>query len=62
MAIVEINDKYVYDLQFVGGASISGAGQRRSEHKTRKIYEEYGKWGMKMNTEKIKYLCIWKPN
>ena len=28
----------------------------------RKIYEEYGKWGMKVNTDKMKYMCIGGPS
>lgn len=55
---IEINDKNVYSLQFADDQVVVVQDKDNLEYMSRKLYEEYGKWGMKINTDKTKYYVL----
>lgn len=59
---IEINDKYLYSLQFADDQVLVAQDKDDMKYMARKIYEEYEKWCMKINTDKMKYMCIGGPS
>ena len=47
-----------YTLQFADDQVVLAGGKDDLEYMTRKLKETYKKWGLDMNFNKIKYLCI----
>ena len=61
---VEVGRKYIYiySLQFADDQVIVAQDKDDLEYMTRKTYEEYGKWDMKINTDRMKCISIGGPN
>lgn len=55
---MEMNNKYLYSSQFTDDQVIIVQDKEDLEYMTKKIYKKYGKWGMKINTEKTICICI----
>ena len=56
-----INSKYtctIYSLNFADDQVLIAQDHDDIEYMARKLKEEYEKWGLYINIEKTKYLCI----
>ena len=49
---------YVYSLSFADNQVVLAQDRDDMEYMTRKLKEEYGEWGLTINLEKMKYICI----
>ena len=48
----------LYTLQFADDPVVLAGDKEDLEYMTRKLKENYEKWGLDMNLNKTKYLCI----
>jgi len=55
---MELKKEYHYILQFAGDQTIITKDKKYMEYIMRKLMEEYQGWGLTVNTQKTKYLCI----
>ncbi|XP_044749678.1 uncharacterized protein LOC123310275 [Coccinella septempunctata] len=55
---IPLNDTNIYTLQFADDQIIVARDKEDLEYMTRKLKETYEYWGLEMNLEKTKYLCI----
>jgi hypothetical protein len=58
MGIPITDDTCLYILQFADHQVLVAGEKEDLEYMTRKLKEEYGKWGLDMNIQKTKYLCV----
>ena len=49
---------YVYSLSFADGQVVLAQDRDDMEYMARKLKEEYEEWGLTINLEKMKYICI----
>ena len=55
---IPIQDTHVYSHNFADDQVLIAQDHDDIEFMTRKLKEEYEKWGLTMNLEKTKYICI----
>jgi len=57
---IPIQNTHVYSLNFADDQVLIAQDHDDMEFMARKLKEEYEKWGLTMNLEKTKYICIEK--
>jgi hypothetical protein len=55
---IPLENTTLYTLQFADDQAILAGDKEDLEYVTRKLKETYEKWGLDMNLNKTKYLCI----
>lgn len=55
---IDIGESCLYTLQFADDQVVMAQDKEDLEYMTRKLIEEYSKWGLSMNIDKTEYLCI----
>ena len=55
---IPIQNTYVYSLNFADDQVLLAQDHDDMEYMARKLKEEYEKWGLTINLEKTKYICI----
>ena len=55
---LEIQDTTIYSMLFAEDQSLIAQDYEDLEYMTRKLIDEYELWGLKLNTEKTKYMAI----
>ena len=55
---IPIQNTYVYSLNFADDQVLIAQYHDDMEYMTRKLKERYEKWGLAINLEKTKYVCI----
>ena len=55
---VTVGDDTIYSLLFAYDQLLLAEDSEDLEYMTRKLKEEYEKWGLKINMEKTKYMAI----
>jgi len=55
---IPIQNTYVYSLSFADDQVLLAQDHDDMEYMARKLKEEYEKWGLTINLEKTKYVCI----
>lgn len=55
---IQLNDTCIYTLQFADDQVVLAEDKEDLEYMTRKLKEEYEKWGLTMNLQKTQYLCV----
>lgn len=55
---IELNDTCLYTLQFADDQAVIANDKDDMEYMVKKLVEEYDKWGLTVNVEKTKYMCI----
>ena len=58
ISIIIIQNTYVYSLNFADGQVLLAQDHDDMEYMARKLKEEYEKWGLAINLEKTKYVCM----
>lgn len=54
---IDANGTHLFTLQFADDQVLLAENRDNLEYMTRKLSEEYNKWGLSMNVSKTKYLC-----
>jgi len=55
---ISLNDTTLYTLCFADDQIVLAQDYEDLEYMTRKLIEEYNKWGLDVNLEKTRYMCI----
>ncbi|XP_046662697.1 uncharacterized protein LOC124355579 [Homalodisca vitripennis] len=55
---ISVGDRTLYTLHYADDQVILAQDPEDLEYMTRKLLEEYKKWGLAVNIKKTKYLCI----
>jgi len=55
---IELKEQYLYTLQFADDQAVISNDEKNIEYIVKKLIKEYEKWGLRVNTQKTKYLCI----
>jgi len=55
---IPIRNTYVYSLSFADEQVLLAQDYDGMEYMARKLKEEYEKWGLAKNIEKVKYVCM----
>jgi len=55
---IPLENTTLYTLQFADDQVVLAGGKEDLEYMTRKLKETYEKWGLDMNLNETKYLCI----
>ena len=55
---IPIQKTYVYSLNFADEQVLSAQDHDDMEYMARKLKEGYEKWGLAINSEKTKYVCM----
>jgi hypothetical protein len=55
---IPIQNTYVYSINFADDQVLLAQDHDDMEYMARKLKEEYEKWGLTINLEKTKYVCI----
>jgi len=55
---VPLENTTIYTLQFADDQVVLAGDKEDLEYMTRKLEENYEKWGLDMNFNRTKYLCI----
>jgi len=55
---IPIQNTYVYSLNFADEQVLSAQDHDDMEYMARKLKEGYEKWGLAINSEKTKYVCM----
>lgn len=55
---IPLTDTIVYTLQFADDQAVLASDKEDLEYMARKLKETYEEWGLSMNIQKTKYLCI----
>ena len=58
ISIIIIQNTYVYSLNFADDQVLLAQDHDDMEYMARKLKEEYEKWGLAINLEKTKYVCM----
>jgi len=58
MGIPVDDDSTVYTLSFADDQAVAAQDIDDIEYMTRKLMEEYNKWGLEVNIDKTEYMCI----
>jgi len=56
---IQIQNTYVYSLSFADDQVLLAQDHDDMEHMAKKLKEEYEKWGLAINLEKTKYVCMY---
>jgi len=55
---IPIQNTFVYSISFADDQVLLAQDHDDIEYMTRKLKEEYEKWGLAINLEKTKYVCM----
>ena len=55
---VPINDRTIYTLHYADDQVVLAQDVEDIEYMTRKLFEEYEKWGLEVNLKKSEYMCV----
>lgn len=55
---IPLNDNIIYTLCFADDQIVLAQDQHDIEYMTRKLIEEYDKWGLEVNIQKTAYMCV----
>lgn len=55
---IELNNTCLYTLQFADDQVVIANDREDIEYMMRKLVEEYSRWGLDVNIDKTKYLCV----
>jgi len=55
---IPVQNTYVYSFSFADDHVLSAKDHDDMEYMARKLKEEYEKWGLTINLEKTKYVCM----